>query len=86
MKLSILGHARISNVKCNFYCKHSNFLLFFFIPLHNSLLQLGTMISTEPTVLEACGGLIPDPRDLRNLLLHQQAKGLLGVKGRSVTN
>lgn len=57
---------------------------FFFSPLANSLLQLGTMISTEPTVLEACGGLIPDPRDLRNLLLHQQAKGLLGVKGRFV--
>lgn len=44
-------------------------------------LQLGTMISTEPTVLEACGGLIPDPADLKTLLLHQQAKGLLGVKG-----
>lgn len=39
------------------------------------------MISTESTVLEACGGLIPDPRDLRVLLVHQQAKGLLGVKG-----
>lgn len=39
------------------------------------------MISTEPSILEACGGLIPDPKDLRTLLLHQQSKGLLGVKG-----
>lgn len=50
---------------------------FHFLPV----LQLGTMISTEPTVLEACGGLIPDSSDLKTLLLHQQAKGLLGVKG-----
>lgn len=47
-------------------------------------LQLGTMISTEASVLEACGGLIPDPRDLRTLLVHQKAKGLLGVKGTTV--
>lgn len=39
------------------------------------------MISTEPAILEACGGLIPETRDLKTLLLHQQAKGLLGVKG-----
>lgn len=39
------------------------------------------MISTDPAVLEACGGLIPDSGDLKTLLLHQQAKGLLGVKG-----
>lgn len=44
-------------------------------------LQLGAMISTEPSVLEACGGFIPDRVDLKTLLLHQQAKGLLGVKG-----
>nr|XP_046234947.1 zinc finger protein 184 isoform X2 [Scatophagus argus] len=49
------------------------------LPVPN-LSQLGTMISTEPTVLEACGGLIPDSSDLKTLLLHQQAKGLLGVK------
>ncbi|XP_071359025.1 zinc finger protein 629 isoform X2 [Trachinotus anak] len=49
------------------------------LPVPN-LSQLGAMISTEPTVLEACGGFIPDPRDLKTLLLHQQAKGLLGVK------
>lgn len=42
------------------------------------------MISTEASVLEACGGLIPDPRDLRTLLVHQKAKGLLGVKGTAV--
>ncbi|XP_056878531.1 endothelial zinc finger protein induced by tumor necrosis factor alpha [Takifugu flavidus] len=45
-----------------------------------NLSQLGTMISMEASVLEACGGLIPDPRDLRTLLVHQKAKGLLGVK------
>lgn len=39
------------------------------------------MISTDTSVLEACGGLIPDPKDLKTLLLHQQSKGLLGVKG-----
>lgn len=49
------------------------------LPVPN-LSQLGAMISTEPAVLEACGGLIPDPRDLKTLLLHQQAKGHLGVK------
>uniref|UniRef100_H3DMA9 C2H2-type domain-containing protein n=1 Tax=Tetraodon nigroviridis TaxID=99883 RepID=H3DMA9_TETNG len=49
------------------------------LPVPN-LSQLGTMISTESSVLEACGGLIPDPRDLRTLLIHQKAKGLLGVK------
>uniref|UniRef100_A0AAV2IUA2 C2H2-type domain-containing protein n=1 Tax=Knipowitschia caucasica TaxID=637954 RepID=A0AAV2IUA2_KNICA len=50
-----------------------------FIPVPN-LTQLGTMISTDPAILEACGGFIPDPGDLRTLLLHQQAKGMLGVK------
>ncbi|XP_051248765.1 zinc finger protein 239 isoform X2 [Dicentrarchus labrax] len=49
------------------------------LPVPN-LSQLGTMISTESNVLEACGGLIPESRDLKTLLLHQQAKGLLGVK------
>ncbi|XP_045927794.1 zinc finger protein 768 isoform X2 [Micropterus dolomieu] len=49
------------------------------LPVPN-LSQLGAMISTEPSFLEACGGFIPDPGDLKTLLLHQQAKGLLGVK------
>ncbi|XP_008301164.1 zinc finger protein 768 isoform X2 [Stegastes partitus] len=49
------------------------------LPVPN-LSQLGAMISTEPAVLEACGGFIPDPGDLKTLLLHQQAKGLIGVK------
>lgn len=44
------------------------------------------MISTEPTVLEACGGFIPESSDLKTLLLHQQAKGLLGVKGTAYLN
>jgi len=39
------------------------------------------MITAEPSVLVACGGFIPDTGDLKTLLLHQQAKGLLGVKG-----
>ncbi|XP_033844828.1 zinc finger protein 629 [Periophthalmus magnuspinnatus] len=50
-----------------------------FVPVPN-LTQLGSMISTDPAILEACGGFIPDPGDLRTLLLHQQAKGMLGVK------
>ncbi|XP_030295826.1 gastrula zinc finger protein XlCGF48.2-like isoform X1 [Sparus aurata] len=49
------------------------------LPVPN-LSQLGTMISTEPTVLEACGSFIPNSSDMKTLLLHQQAKGLLGVK------
>ncbi|XP_041833818.1 zinc finger protein 135 [Melanotaenia boesemani] len=49
------------------------------LPVPN-LSQLGAMISSEPTVLEACSGFIPDPGDLKTLLLHQQAKGLIGVK------
>ncbi|XP_031721394.1 zinc finger protein 548 isoform X2 [Anarrhichthys ocellatus] len=49
------------------------------LPVPN-LSQLGTMISAEPSVLEACGGFIPDTGDLKTLLLHQQSKGLLGVK------
>ncbi|XP_038594982.1 zinc finger protein 37 isoform X2 [Micropterus salmoides] len=49
------------------------------LPVPN-LSQLGAMISTEPSFLEACGGFIPEPGDLKTLLLHQQAKGLLGVK------
>lgn len=49
------------------------------LPVPN-LTQLGSMISTEPTVLEACGGFIPTHGDLKTLLLHQQAKGLIGVK------
>ncbi|KAK7913594.1 hypothetical protein WMY93_013805 [Mugilogobius chulae] len=50
-----------------------------FVPVPN-LTQLGSMISTDPAILEACGGFIPDPGDLRTLLLHQQAKGMLGLK------
>ncbi|KAM4615489.1 uncharacterized protein ACJ7VT_010588 [Polymixia lowei] len=46
------------------------------LPVPN-LSQLGAMISTEPSVLEACGHLIPNPDDLKILLLHQQPKGLL---------
>ncbi|XP_034381664.1 zinc finger protein 184 [Cyclopterus lumpus] len=49
------------------------------LPVPN-LSQLGAMISAKPSVLEACGGFIPDTGDLKTLLLHQQAKGLLGVK------
>lgn len=49
------------------------------LPVPN-LSQLGAMISTEPSVLEACGGFIPEPGDLKTLLLHQQAKGLISVK------
>ncbi|XP_037317724.2 zinc finger protein 329 [Pungitius pungitius] len=49
------------------------------LPVPN-LSQLGAMISADLSVLEACGGFIPDTRDLKTLLLHQQAKGLLGVK------
>ncbi|KAF7655309.1 hypothetical protein LDENG_00058190 [Lucifuga dentata] len=49
------------------------------LPVPN-LSQLGAMISTEPSVLEACGGFIPDTGDLKTLLLYQQAKGLLTVK------
>ncbi|KAM8909197.1 uncharacterized protein AB9W97_006148 isoform 2-T2 [Spinachia spinachia] len=49
------------------------------LPVPN-LSQLGAMISADLAVLEACGGFIPDTRDLKTLLLHQQAKGLLGVK------
>ncbi|RVE56792.1 hypothetical protein OJAV_G00224590 [Oryzias javanicus] len=49
------------------------------LPVPN-LSQLGSLISTEPSVLDACGALIPDQGDLKTLLLHQQAKGLLGVK------
>ncbi|KAF0029686.1 hypothetical protein F2P81_018791 [Scophthalmus maximus] len=49
------------------------------LPVPN-LSQLGAMISSDPTVLEACGGFIPDQTDLKTLLLHQQAKGLLAVK------
>lgn len=39
------------------------------------------MISSEPSVLEACGGFIPEPGDLKTLLLHQQSKGILSGKG-----
>ncbi|XP_056280844.1 zinc finger protein 892 isoform X2 [Pseudoliparis swirei] len=49
------------------------------LPVPN-LSQLGAMITAEPSVLVACGGFIPDTGDLKTLLLHQQAKGLLGVK------
>ncbi|XP_004083187.1 zinc finger protein 629 isoform X1 [Oryzias latipes] len=49
------------------------------LPVPN-LSQLGSLISTEPSVLDACGAFIPDQGDLKTLLLHQQAKGLLGVK------
>lgn len=49
------------------------------LPVPN-LSQLGAMISSEPGVLETCGGFIPDSGDLKTLLVHQQTKGLLGVK------
>ncbi|KAM3587648.1 uncharacterized protein V6R79_010980 [Siganus canaliculatus] len=49
------------------------------LPVPN-LSQLGSMISTEATVLEACGRFIPETSDMKTLLLHQQAKGLLNVK------
>ncbi|XP_040029044.2 uncharacterized protein LOC120817195 [Gasterosteus aculeatus] len=49
------------------------------LPVPN-LSQLGAMISADLALLEACGGFIPDTGDLKTLLLHQQAKGLLGVK------
>ncbi|XP_029968905.1 zinc finger protein 37 isoform X2 [Salarias fasciatus] len=49
------------------------------LPVPN-LSQLGTMISSDASILEACGDLIPETGDLKTLLLHQQAKGLLGVK------
>uniref|UniRef100_A0A096LT30 C2H2-type domain-containing protein n=1 Tax=Poecilia formosa TaxID=48698 RepID=A0A096LT30_POEFO len=50
------------------------------LPVPN-LSQLGAMISTDATVLDACGGFIPDRGDLKTLLQHHQSKGLLGVKG-----
>ncbi|XP_053718910.1 zinc finger protein 629 isoform X1 [Synchiropus splendidus] len=46
------------------------------LPVPN-LMQLGNMIASQPAILEACGSLIPDVRDLKNLLLHQKSKGLL---------
>ncbi|XP_071762162.1 uncharacterized protein LOC139917041 [Centroberyx gerrardi] len=49
------------------------------LPVPN-LSRLGAMISSEPSVLEGCGRFIPDPGDLKTLLLHQQAKGLLSSK------
>eukprot|EP00064_Thunnus_orientalis_P007596 superscaffoldBa00000854_g7618 len=49
------------------------------LPVPN-LSQLGAMISSEPSVLEACGGFIPEPGDLKTLLLHQQSKGILSGK------
>lgn len=49
------------------------------LPVPN-LSQLGAMISADPSVLEACGGFMPSSGDMKALLLHQQAKGLLGVK------
>lgn len=49
------------------------------LPVPN-LSQLGTMISSDPAVLEACGATMPEARDLKTLLLHQQSKGLLGGK------
>ncbi|XP_059181793.1 zinc finger protein 3 homolog isoform X3 [Centropristis striata] len=49
------------------------------LPVPN-LSQLGAMISADASVLEACGGFIPDTKDLKTLLLHQQSKGLIGVK------
>ncbi|XP_015235944.1 PREDICTED: zinc finger protein 835-like isoform X2 [Cyprinodon variegatus] len=49
------------------------------LPVPN-LSQLGAMISTNATVLDACGGFLPDRGDLKTLLLHHQSKGLLGVK------
>ncbi|KAM4712330.1 uncharacterized protein FYW61_021249 isoform 2-T2 [Anableps anableps] len=49
------------------------------LPVPN-LSQLGAMISTDASVLDACGGFIPNRGDLKTLLQHHQGKGLLGVK------
>ncbi|KAM9846051.1 uncharacterized protein ACBR49_011015 [Aulostomus maculatus] len=49
------------------------------LPVPN-LSQLGSMLSSEPTGLEAFGGFIPDAGDLKVLLLHQQSKGYLSGK------
>ncbi|XP_037099552.1 zinc finger protein 629 isoform X1 [Syngnathus acus] len=48
------------------------------LPVPN-LSQLSSMIS-QPTMLEACGGVIPEGGDLKSLLLYQQSKGLLSGK------
>ncbi|KAJ4924614.1 hypothetical protein JOQ06_003566 [Pogonophryne albipinna] len=55
------------------------------LPVPN-LSQLGSMLSAQPSELGACGGFIPDSRDLKTLLLHQQAKGLLATISSSVGN
>ncbi|KAF7655308.1 hypothetical protein LDENG_00058180 [Lucifuga dentata] len=55
------------------------------LPVPN-LSQLGDMISPELSVLEACGGFIPDPGDLKTLLLHQQSKGLLRIKSKVLSS
>ncbi|XP_012706741.2 zinc finger protein 835 isoform X1 [Fundulus heteroclitus] len=49
------------------------------LPVPN-LSQLGAMISTDASVLDACGAFLPDRGDLKTLLQHHQSKGLLGVK------
>ncbi|XP_028305970.1 zinc finger protein 880 [Gouania willdenowi] len=49
------------------------------LPVPN-LSQLGAIITAEPSVLEACGGFIPESGDLKNLLTHHKAKGLIPVK------
>ncbi|XP_029901610.1 zinc finger protein 768 [Myripristis murdjan] len=49
------------------------------LPVPN-LSQLGSMISSEPSNLEACGNFIPNTGDLKTLLLYQQAKGILSTK------
>ncbi|XP_034019408.1 zinc finger protein 135 [Thalassophryne amazonica] len=49
------------------------------VPVPN-LSQLGAMISTDSALLEACADFIPSSVDLKTLLMHQQAKGLLNAK------
>ena len=45
--------------------------------------QLGTMIPSQPSVLEECGHFIPDHGDLRVLLRHQKQKGFLTTNGKA---
>ncbi|XP_051912112.1 zinc finger protein 135 isoform X2 [Hippocampus zosterae] len=49
------------------------------LPVPN-LSQLSSMISSQPAMLEACGGVIPQGGDLKTLLLYQQSRGLLSGK------
>ncbi|XP_061816711.1 uncharacterized protein [Nerophis lumbriciformis] len=49
------------------------------LPVPN-LSQLSAMISSDPAVLQACGGFMPEGARLKSLLLYQQSKGLLSGK------